>query len=111
MSVLKSDIWVSALLRRASVAGAFGAVVARGDSDAGAVVVKVNLLDGRVRLRAPAIDLDGARIWINPLGAASADDDTVLEAEADAYVKRRRDRDPDVWVVEIEDRHGRDFIE
>lgn len=107
MDALKTNIWVSALLRRASVAGAFGAVVARGDADAGAVVVKVNLLDGRVRLRAPGIDLDGARIWINPLGA----EDTVLEAEADAYVARRRARDPDVWVVEIEDRHGRDFIE
>ncbi|MGD2132999.1 MAG: DUF1491 family protein [Maricaulaceae bacterium] len=107
MSTLRTDIWASALIRRAQAGGAFAAVVARGDADAGAVLVKINLLDGRARLRAPMLDIDGERVWIDPLGR----DEPAAEAEADAYIRRRREADRDLWVIEIEDRHGRDFLE
>lgn len=107
MDVLRTDIWVAALLRRAQAGGAFAVVAARGDADAGSVLIKVNLLDGRARVRAPMLDMDGARVWIDPLGA----DGPVPEGEADAYLERRRSGDRDLWIVEIEDRHGRDFIE
>ncbi|HAQ35931.1 MAG: hypothetical protein CMF74_08405 [Maricaulis sp.] len=103
MSELKAEIWVQALLRRAQSGGAMGMVVARGDRDAGAVWVKVMRLDGSCETFVPARNFEGERIWTRPNGI-------VPEAQADAHIRRAMDRDPDLWVVEIEDRHGRHFL-
>lgn len=107
METLRTEIWVAALIRRAQVGGAFATVAARGDPDAGAVVVKVNLLDGRAQAFAPALDAQGRRTWIDPLGGETPG----VEAKVEDYLRRRRERDPDLWIVEIDDRHGRSFIE
>lgn len=107
MDALRTEIWVSALIRRAQVGGAYATVAARGDPDAGAVVVKVNVLDGRAQAYAPAIDSQGRRTWIDPLGVGAPEP----ESRIDDYLTRRRARDPDLWIVEIEDRRGRSFIE
>ena len=106
MAELKTDFWVQALLRRAAVGGAFATVARKGDTDAGAVLVKVATLDGRARLYAPAQDGAGERIWLDLSGGALGDD----EKAVDAYARRRAANDPDVWVIEIEDRHGRSFL-
>lgn len=106
-SELKTDFWVSALVRRATIAGAFAGIVRKGDADAGAVLVKVASLDGRARLYAPARNGDGERIWLD-LSAGSLGDE---ERAVDAYAHKRADGDPDIWVVEIEDRAGRNFLE
>jgi hypothetical protein len=103
---LKTQIWASALVRRAEVAGAFAAIVRRGDDDAGAVLVKVATLDGRARLYAPARNGEGERVWLDlsagPLG--------VDERAVDDHARKRAQTDPDVWIVEIEDRAGRHFL-
>lgn len=104
---LKTEFWVSALVRRAEIQGAFAAIARKGDPDAGAVLVKVATLDGKARLYAPARrGEDGERVWIDlsagPLGDA--------ERDVDAYARKRADTDPDVWVVEVEDRRGRHFL-
>lgn len=107
---LKSGIFVSALLRRAQVEGAFGVVARRGSEEAGAVFVKVATLDGAAALYGPA-----------PQSAFDADDDgdrkfSVLvppgtpEAEADARMAKEIRFDPDLFLVEIEDRQGRHFL-
>ncbi len=106
MEELKTEFWASALIRRASGAGAFAGVVRRGDSDAGAVLVKVATLDGRARLYAPARDGAGERIWLD-LSAGTLGD---VEVDVDAYAKKRSQTDPDLWVVEIEDKQGRHFL-
>ena len=90
-------------MRRASVVSAMGMVVKRGDRDAGTVWVKVMRLDGSCELFVPARNFEGERIWTRPVGI-------VPEAEADAYTRKALDRDPDMWVVEIEDRLGRHFL-
>ncbi len=92
-------------MRRAQSAGAFAAVVAKGDPDFGDVVVKVNLLNGDARVYTTATTLEGGREWIEPLGEAAS-----VETDADAFLNRRRNADPDVWIIEIEDRQGRNFI-
>lgn len=103
---LKTDFWVQALIRRAQVGGAYATVVRKGDTDAGAVLVKVATLDGRARLFAPAQDGEGERIWLD-LSAGSLGDE---ERAVDAYARKRAENDPDLWVVEIEDRAGRTFL-
>ncbi len=107
MAELKTEFWASALIRRAQIGGAFAAVARKGDTDAGAVLVKVALMDGRARLYAPARDGEGERVWLN----LSAGELGEQERDVDAYVRRRAERDPDLWVVEIEDKHGRHFLE
>lgn len=102
--LLSSDIWVSALIRRAEQAGAFGMVLQKGDPRAGAVLVKVvDRRAGIARLYAEAMRGDGERVWMQP--RASTD-----ETELDAYAERARRVDPDLWVVEIDDAQGRHFL-
>ncbi|HWA00143.1 MAG TPA: DUF1491 family protein [Caulobacterales bacterium] len=103
---LKTEIWVQALMRRAAIAGAFSTVARRGDRDAGAVLVKVSTLDGKARLYGPALRGEGETIWLD-LSAGGLGD---READVDAYARKRADGDPDLWVVEIEDRSGRTFL-
>lgn len=102
--LLSSDVWVAALIRRAEIGGAFATVVKKGDARAGTVLVKVfNTAERRARIYAEAFGPDGDRLWMQPV-------DSEQEAELDAYVERQRGYDPDLWVVEIEDREGRHFI-
>ena len=99
-----TDIWVAALIRRAELGGGYAVVVRKGDARAGSVIVKViNRTDNSVRLYAEATRADGETIWMRPSRAET-------EAELDAYVERARRIDPDLWVVEVEDRQGRSFL-
>ena len=102
--LLSTDLWVSALLRRAEQGGAFPAVIRRGDARAGAVLVKVvDRRAGRADLYAEALRGDGERVWMRPVAA--------IEEEAlDAYAERQLRFDPDLWIVEIDDPKGRHFL-
>jgi hypothetical protein len=102
---LKSRIWVQALIRRAEINGASAFVARKGEPDAGAVVVKVSLLNGTATVWASSFGRDGGRRWIRATG-----DTPVPDAEAEAYIQRSVARDSDLWVVEVEDRAGRDFL-
>ena len=102
--LLSTDVWVSALIRRAEMVGAFAVVARKGDPRAGAVLVKaINRANGAARLYAEAMGPEGDRLWMQPV--ASTD-----EAELDAYIGRSLRIDPDLWIVEIEDREGRHFL-
>lgn len=103
MNEIRAEIWVQALLRRAQAGGAMGMVLRRGDRDAGAVWVKLMRLDGTCELFVPVRNFEGERIWSRPIGIAS-------EAEADDRARKAIERDPDLWLVEIEDRQGRHFL-
>lgn len=109
---LKSGIFVSALLRRANGAGAFAAVRRRGAEEAGAVFVIVATQDGKAALYGPALpSLDGApedegvRLF-TPLVTPGSP-----ESEAEARMAREARYDSDLWLVEIEDRAGRCFLD
>ena len=102
--LLSTDIWVSALIRRAELSGAFGVVARKGDPRAGAVLVKIlNTTESTARLYAEATRLDGERFWMQPAL-------TDQEADLDRYIERAVSRDPDIWVVDIEDHQGRHFL-
>ena len=107
---LKSAFWVSALIRRANSAGAFATVLNKGADEAGAIFIVVNMLDGRLSLYSPAPQLqyeDGQpseRLFECRQNQVHADD-------INQILSKERSFDPDIWVVEIEDKEGRCFID
>jgi hypothetical protein len=94
---LKSGILVKALIRRCDLAAVGVVVTARGDGDAGAILVKLLGRDRLAMVLSQARRPDGTLAWLRATGGAP-----VPEPEADAYIERQRHRDPDLWVVEIE---------
>lgn len=107
---LKSELWVKAYLRRCAHEGVDALLVRRGDSDAGAIYVKVSRLDGTAALFGPApAGLEEAREerrWQPCL-----ERNPVAESDADAYLARQVEFDPDIWIVAVDDRMGRHFLD
>jgi len=99
---LPTDLWVQAHLRRCSIDGIPATVARKGEARGGTVLLKLNLLEAGCRVLTQMRDLDGRLGWLPALNGA-----TVPEAEADTYIERAVTRDPDLWVIEIEDRNGR----
>jgi hypothetical protein len=104
MARIKSVIYVQALIRRAEAAGASAYLVRRGADEAGAVFLKVNRLDGTCAVLSPARRGE-ERVWMKPLGDAADE-----QRSAEYFTKQIR-FDPDIWIVEIEDREGRAFVD
>ncbi|PKP79446.1 MAG: DUF1491 domain-containing protein [Alphaproteobacteria bacterium HGW-Alphaproteobacteria-2] len=103
ISRLAAGFWVRAYLARLGQAGIPAYVAAHGDETAGAVIVKLATLDGRARALERSYDLMAdARAWVVLAEGP--------EAEVDAVLARARARDPDLWVIEIEDRAGRHLL-
>lgn len=104
MARLASGIWVAAYLRRLEIAAIPAYVARRGDATAGAVIVKVATLDGRAAAFQRSFDLrSGSRVWV-PLADGP-------EPEVDAVLVRQSQNDPDLWIVEVEDRAGRSLLD
>ena len=108
---LKSAIWVAAYLRRCQTEGIFGAVRRRGAEEAGAVFVKLALLDGNAILYTPAPQTayDESRP-VERVFTPSSREPLPEQAVEERLAKEIR-FDPDVWIVEIEDRVGRHFLD
>jgi hypothetical protein len=99
---LPTEMWVKAHLRRLSIDGIGAVVVRRGEAMGGSVLLKLNQRDLGCRVLTQARAPDGALGWL-----AAFEGKAVGETEADAYIARATGRDPDLWVVEIDDRAGR----
>ena len=110
---LKSNIWVSAYIRRCEVEGAFAAVRRRGAEEAGAIIIKLSRLDGTASLYGPAPQsaFETGRPSDRLFVALAGGDAPTAEAEIEARLAREIKFDPDVWIVEIEDRRGRHFLD
>jgi hypothetical protein len=101
---LTARFWIDAYLARLRLTDIPAFVVAHGDDTGGAVLVKLNTLDGQAQVFQRSFDLaTGARAW-----ATLAEGE---EAEVDAAIARQRGFDPDLWVVEVEDRAGRHLLD
>ena len=103
MARLTASFWVHAYLARLRLADIPAFVVAHGDDTAGAVLVKLSTLDGRARAFQRGFDLGtGGRHWQELIAGP--------EPEVDGAIARQRGFDPDLWVIEVEDRQGRHLL-
>ena len=105
-----SGLWVAAYVRRCHREGAFAVVVRRGADEAGAITVTVDRLDGTSDLYLPApqsvfdVGQPEGRLFLRVLERAGGDDIA-------ARLAAERKFDPDIWIVTVEDREGRSFLE
>ncbi len=88
---LASSIRVAALLRRVGAAGGFAAVLARGDATAGSIAIVTRDPDGETLL-SPMFAAAGGYEWVA----------VARDAAIPAAIERARQRDPDLWVVELD---------
>ena len=100
---LTSEFWVQAYLTRLRLSEIPAFVTAKGDANAGSIMVKLNTLDGRARAFQRSYDAEGNRIWVT---LAEGPD-----AEVEASLARQRGFDRDIWIVEVEDRNGRHLLD
>ncbi|WP_375688350.1 DUF1491 family protein [Pseudooceanicola sp. LIPI14-2-Ac024] len=100
---LTARMWVDAYLTRLRLQEIPAFVTAHGDDTGGAVLVKLNTLDGQAIAFTRSFDLiSGDRTWIDLAGG--------VESDVDAAIARQRGFDPDLWVIEVEDRQGRHLL-
>jgi hypothetical protein len=109
---LKSALWVAAYLRRCQVEGAFAVVRRRGAEEAGAVFVRICRLDGTSDLFGPAPQsaLDTSR-GADRSFTPSFVNQPVPDATVEGYLRREVKFDSDVWIVEVEEPSGRNFLD
>ena len=101
---LASGVWVAAYLTRLRLADIPAFVVARGDETAGAVLVKLNTLDGNAKAFQRSFDMmTGERTWMVLAEG--------VEQDVDVSVAKQRSFDSDLWVIEVEDRQGRTLLD
>ncbi|APE42272.1 GTP-binding protein Era [Sulfitobacter alexandrii] len=104
MPRLTARFWVDAYLTRLRLHDIPAFVVAHGDDTGGAVLIKLATLDGAAVLFQRSFDLaTGERRWVELASGP--------EVDVDATVSRQRGFDPDIWVIEVEDRQGRHLLD
>ena len=104
MTRLTAAFWVQAYLRRLALENIPAYILAHGDDTAGAVLVKLATLDGKASLFQRGFDLQtGDRVWQQL--------EQGTEEQIDKALQRQLGFDPDLWVIEVEDRAGRHFLD
>ena len=96
---LPTHLFVDAHLKRLDQQAKFYYILQRGDRNSGIILLKLNGLENGCKLLIQQRDLDGILGWDNALA-----NDMPPESEIDAYIERSKNRDPDLWVIEVEDR-------
>ena len=104
MSRLTSSFWVQAYIKKLNLLGVPAFVVSHGDDTAGAIIVKVNKLNGDAVLFERSFSLDKN---LNQWSKFESGD----EKELDELLSRQLSRDRDLWIVEIESREGDPFLD
>ena len=96
---LPTYLWLDAKIRELSAQGIGVYVAQRGDRMGGLVLLKVADMTGQCRLLTQQRNLEGKLVWM-----AALKEEFMDEKSADDYIARARSRDPDLWVIEVEDK-------
>ncbi len=102
---LPAHLEVSGLIRAVQAEGGFAAVLGKGEPEAGTILI-VTTENGeiaRVYERMP--QLDGSRKW-----SVSKQQDPENKYIFNEYLERRKQQDPDLWIVELDIARAERFI-
>ena len=108
-SRIRTDFWVSAYIRRCEVEGVVAVLRRRGAAEAGAVMIKVDRLDGTAVLLGPMPQSEAAEDGGRSFAPVHRDPH-IESLAAEERLRRETGFDPDLWIVEVEDRQGRAFL-
>ncbi len=103
---LPTGLWVSAQIRRCHVVGIPVYVVRRGGEDRGTVLLNIAVAGRGNRILTQGRGMDGKTGWIDPHDGVLVD-----EMAASGYIRQAMAMDPDLWVIEVEDKEGRNPFE
>lgn len=92
-------------MRAVESAGGFATVLARGEREAGTILILTIERGGNPRLYERMPRSDGTRKW-HPVLAETAENSHKIND----YLNRRRTQDPDLWVLELDIADGERFI-
>ncbi|MHA1598495.1 MAG: DUF1491 family protein [Alphaproteobacteria bacterium] len=101
-SKIRAGMWVQVQVRLCDLNCIPIMVRHKGDPDSGAILLKLDRGAPGSSVLSQVRDVDGVPAWMHGGGA-----ELVSDADAEAYIKRQIDRDPDLWVIEIDDPGGR----
>lgn len=94
---LTSTMLASGLLRQVGQAGGFAAILAKGDPTSGALLVQILEKGQFSGLYERLLDPSGAYLWTSTGPQDTENKEILME-----YLERRRARDPDLWIVELD---------
>jgi hypothetical protein len=98
---IPTELWVAAHLRQCTAKGVPVYVAHKGAAAAGTVIVRIVMAGKGSKVLTQSRDIEGNMGWMAPFESEIVD-----EARADQYIQRAVQRDPDVWVIEVEDASG-----
>ncbi len=95
---LPTGLFVEGHLKTLDARGVFYYILNKGPYSSGVILVKISNRQGQCRAQIQQRDLDGQLGWVDIF-----DQEIIEESKVDAYIHREIDRDPDLWVIEIEE--------
>jgi len=108
---LRADIFVSAYIRRCMVEGCYAVMRRRGAAEAGAIFVKIDRLDGSCALFGPAPQTELAEAGIDRLWHRMHEAEWIDCALTEERLRKEIGFDPDIWIIDVDDRQGRVFLD
>ena len=102
---LPAHIEVNGLIRAVQAAGGFATVLAKGERDAGTILI-VTLQNGtNARLYERMPQLDGSRKFL-----LTREQDAEKPQEFNDYIAKRSAQDSDLWIVELDVANAERFV-
>jgi hypothetical protein len=108
---LRADIWVAAYLRRCHSANIDAVLIRRGAAEAGAIFVKIDRLDGCCALFGPAPQTETATRGVDRLWQCMHKQPWLACTDIEAALARELKFDPDIWIIGVDDKEGRHFLD
>ncbi len=103
---IPTHLWVEAKIRELSAQAIGVYVTHHGEKMGGMVLLKLSNMAGECKLLTQQRDLDGLLGWVNVF-----QDEIIEEKKADEYIGRSINRDPDQWVIEVEEQKMKNLFE